>query len=183
MRWASALESVSQDLRYGLRGLRRAPGFTATATLTFALGIGLAASMFAVVDSVLVEPLPFRDAAGLVRLTTTMPATAAGQPSRTMVGMITVAELLELRARSRAVSEAGVYRNDFRTLTGAASTARLEGWRVEPVLLEMLDASPLLGRVFRPGERDVILVSEGTWRDQFGGARDVIGRSIRLDGH
>ena len=139
MAWTSVLQSVSQDLRYGIRGLRRAPGFAATAILTFALGIGLAASMFAVVDSVLFEPLPFRDAAGLVRLTTTIPATAVGQPSRTMAGVINVAELLELRARSRAVPEAGVYRNDFRTLTGASSTARLEGWRVEPVLLQMDD--------------------------------------------
>jgi predicted permease len=179
--WPS-IESASQDVRYGLRGLRRSPGFAIAAILTFALGIGSATAMFSVVDAVLLEPLPFRDSDQLVRLTTTISATAAGGPSSTITGAISVAELLELRARSRALSGAGVYVTDFRTLTGAASTARLEGWRVEPVLFEMLGASTVLGRVFRPGESGVVLLSQGTWRDQFGAARDVIGRSILLDG-
>ena len=60
MTWA-VLEGVSQDVRYGLRGFRRAPGFASAAILTFALGIGIATAMFSVVDAVLLESLPFRD--------------------------------------------------------------------------------------------------------------------------
>ena len=176
--WPS-LESVSEDVRYALRGLRRSPGFASAAILTFALGIGIATAMFSVVDAVLIEPLPFDRSTELVRLVTSSQGTVPGRP---WMGSVTVAELTQLRAHSRTLSGVGAYANVFRTLTGASSTARLEGWRVEPELLEVLGTPAYLGRVFRPGENRVVLLSQGTWRDQFGGDRDVIGRSILLDG-
>ena len=179
-RW-TLFESVAQDIRHGLRGLRRAPAFTLAAVLTFALGIGSATAMFSVVDAVLLEPLKFRDSDDLVRLSTTI-APAGGSAPRTLRASITVAELLELRAHSRTVAGAAVYVTDFKTLTGAETTARLEGWRVEPTLFELLGVSPLMGRTLAAGDTDAVVLGERTWRDQFGGARDVIGRSIRLDG-
>lgn len=179
MTWTSVLEGVAQDVRYGLRGLRRSPGFAIAAILTFALGIGIATAMFSVVDAVLLEPLPFHNSSELVRLVTTAQGTAPGRP---WPGSVSVSELVQLRARSLTLSGLGAYANDFKTLREAASTARLEGWRVEPELFEILGTPAFLGRVFRPGENGVVLLSHGTWRDQFGGDRGVIGRTIRLDG-
>jgi putative ABC transport system permease protein len=144
--------------------------------------------MFSVVHPVLLKPLPFHDSDQLVRLVTDVPADPSRQRLPTRVtGSISVANLLTLRARTKTLSHVGVYVNAFKTLDQMDRTTRLEGWRVEPVLLDMLGTQPLLGRLFNrteglAGGDHVVLLSYGTWRDAFGSDRGMLGRSISLDG-
>jgi predicted permease len=174
------LETLGQDVRLGLRILLKNPGFTAVAIVTLALGIGANTAIFSVIDAVLVHSLPF------------------GAPDR----------LVWLNGRMPFTDEAGVSPPDFRDYRAnnrtferlaamgyAPSPANLTGDRPEQVLItiassnffECLGVRPLLGRDFLPSDEQVnqpqvAILGYGLWKQNFGGDRNIVGRTITIDG-
>jgi len=170
-----------QDVRYAARMLARSPGFTCTAMLVAALGIGANTAVFSVTDHVLVRPLPFADAARLVNVWEDR--TAMGYPLlepsppnyRDWARMATSFETM------------AAYRSLSVNLVGEGRPERLEGASATADLLPMLGARPALGRVFTPdddkeGAPGTLLLSHQLWTQRFGSDPGVLGRTLRLDG-
>ena len=183
---ADAAEGCVQEVRYAGRSLRRSPGFALVAVLTLSLGIGANTAIVAVVNAVLLRPLPYYDAARLVRLAEVVPAaeSADGRPRRS--GNITVAELLELRRHTTALSHVAFSGGPaIMTISGRGEASRLQGMRVGPGMFETLGVPPLLGRGFdateeAPGGDAVIVLSYPAWQRQFGGDPGIIGETVTL---
>jgi predicted permease len=173
--------SLFQDVRFAARSLRKHRGFTTVAVATLALGIGANAAMFAVVNGVLVKPLPFPEPDRLVRVTADV--TGLGVMD---IGM-SPPELYDYRDRSDLFeSISGVYPIDA-NLTEVDEPERVEVLLVSPAYFEMLGVRPQLGRVFNasdnhPGIAEVVVISDALWRRRFGGRADAIGRKLKIDG-
>jgi predicted permease len=168
---------LGQDIRYALRQLNRSRGFAAVAIITLALGIGANTAIFSVIDSILLEPLPFPHQDRLVQLV------ADPNASNSPKGWIR-----EYQTRSHALASVSGYSLDTEfNVTGAGNAARAFGSTVSTNLFETLAVRPALGRFFSSadaidGQDRVIVLSNGFWRQQFGGDPDIIGRNILLDG-
>jgi len=176
------IESLLQDLRYGLRALRKSPGFTAIAVLTLALGMGANTAIFSFVYGVLLAPLPYHDASRLVVLNETTPR----------VGNVSVSYLnfLDWRAQSSSFSQMAYVEKMGFNLAGAgvSQPENISGDSVSPNFLSMIGVRPFLGRDFQPAESQpgtqrVLLLSYQLWQSHFGADRNVVGRSITLDGN
>ncbi len=178
-RGIDVIESLLQDVRYGLRTLRKSPAFSSVALLTLALGIGATTAIFSVVYGVLLRPLPYQNPSRLMVLNETTPK----------VGTVSVSypDFLDWRAQNHTFSEmAAVCAVDF-NLAGVTQPESISGQAVSPNFLSMLGAHPLLGHDFdpseeKPGTAAVVLLSYQLWQSHFGGEREVIGRTINLDG-
>jgi len=175
--------AAAQDLRYGLRLLRRTPGFAAAAVLTVALGIGATTAMFSVVYGVLLRPLPYGDPDRLVNLWSTAPS--RGLP-RAYVAM---ANVYDWKARNHVFEDVGAIRAiaNFNLTGPGGDPERLLGGRMAANVLPLLRVSPLLGRGFTAGDdtighERVALLSYGLWRRRFGGDPSIVGRDISLSG-
>jgi putative ABC transport system permease protein len=183
--WSTTLRllaSLRQDVSYGARLLRRAPGFTLAAVLTIALGVGATTAIYSVVYGVLLRPLPFRDPDRLVALWTRAPR--MGLP-RALVG---AANARDWREQNRVFEDIALMRTvgNF-NLTGHGEPVRLLAGRISANLLPVLGVTPLLGRGFTEDEDDdgrhrVVLLSHGLWQRRFGADASVVGRSISLSG-
>jgi putative ABC transport system permease protein len=180
-------ERVAQDLRYAVRMLARSPGFTATAVVTLALGIGANTAIFTVVNTVLLRPLPFPDSDRIVRIVDNVapPDSPGGVPRR--VPALALSELAAFASETTTLSHVGAQIPTIRTLTSRAEPVRLIGARVSPALLSMLHTPPLFGRVFEPNEDSpgadpVVILSHASWQRYFGGDPDVVGRRVDMDG-
>jgi putative ABC transport system permease protein len=175
------LETLLQDLRFGLRMLRKNPGFTLIAILTLALGIGANTAIFSVVNAVLLRPLPYANDAQLVMIWGKL-------PSAGITRLYTSApEFLDYRERTTAFVQVGVYSATDFTLTGNGEAERLNGAIVSPDLLSLLGVQPMLGRHFLPDEEQadragVAMLSHGLWQRRFGGDPQLIGQTIMLSG-
>jgi putative ABC transport system permease protein len=168
------LESALQDARYAVRMLWRAPWFTAAATLTLAIGIGINTAMFAVVYGVLIRPLPYADAE---RLHFLFQASPRGGRTR-----VTPLDFVDLHAQLRSMRTAAVVGNGF-TFTGHGDPELAIGHLVSGEFFELLGATPALGRTFGRADEadatnDVIVLSHGLWRRRFGGDPNIVGRTI-----
>jgi putative ABC transport system permease protein len=177
--WENAVEAVLGDVRHGVRGLRRNPGYAAVAVLTLALGIGASTAIFRAVHPILLEPLPYPDAR---RLVTIADRTGAGEPADVTFG--TYRELVE---RGRSFDALAVARPWQPTLTGEGVAVRLEGQRVSAGYFEVLGVAPALGRRFdaaedRVGGAAAVVLSDALWRRRFAGDSAILGRAITLDG-
>lgn len=173
------LETLTQDLRYGWRVLRKSPGFTAIAVLTLALGIGANTAIFSVLYGVLLRPLPYKDATRQIVLNETTPK----------VGKVSVSypNFLDWRAQNGVFSEMAAVHNVGFSLSGIHQPENVSGQAVSTNFLSMLGMHPFLGRDFdaseeKAGAAAVILLSYPLWQSHFGGDRSVIGRTIALDG-
>ena len=176
------LEILMQDFRYALRTLRKSPGFAATAILTLALGIGASTAVFTAVDSVLLQPLTYRDSGSLVvawervRFLSFDPV----GPNPRHVDL--------WRQRATAFSSLALLRQAARGLVLGSEHPRLVGTvSSTPNLLETLQVSPVLGRGFLPqdgvkGHDNVAILTYPLWRNIFGGDPAVVGRTIHLAG-
>jgi putative ABC transport system permease protein len=181
------LEDLRRDAGNALRALVRNPAFTIVAILTLALGIGANVAIFSVVHSVLLRPLSYKDADRLVGLYLNQSAAESptGAPRRLRIGL-SVADLIELRRRTQAISHAGVSTLSFMIVTGGEETIRLEGARVSPAIFQMLGVRPFLGRMFddadeAPDADPVVILSHATWRRYFGGDPNILGRALTLN--
>ena len=172
-----------QDVRYGVRGLVRTPGFTLVAVLTLALGIGANTAIFGVVRGVLLRDLPYPAPEQLVRLWQVAPESPKGAFS--------FPDFEDWRTRSRTLKAAGGYfYAEGRTgvdLLGDGEPQRLSVAFVTDGFFQTLGRAPQLGRPLEaqehvPGQADVVVLSHGLWQRSFGGAQDVVGRTVTLDG-
>ncbi|HEX2341209.1 MAG TPA: ABC transporter permease [Vicinamibacterales bacterium] len=183
----SWLNDLGRDVLSARRVLARNRMFTLIAVVTVALGIGANTAIFSVVHSVLLRPLPYKDADRIVGLYYHQPVEESpnGVPRRLRVGL-SVANLIELRQRTRAISHAGASTLSFMIMTGGEETTRLEGARMSPAMFQMRGVRPLLGRVFDEtdealGADPVVILSHATWRRYFGADPNVVGRTVTLD--
>ncbi len=172
--------TLIQDLRYGLRMLRKSPGFTAVAILTLALGIGANTAIFSVVNAVLLRPLPYSNPGQLALLPETSP-----KQGITDAGM-SYPTLLELRDHTSVFSAIAGLASHSLTLTGHGEPSEARTIVVTQNFFSVFDTKPLLGRALLPsdGERGsapVVLLSENMWRSQFGADPKIIGSSATLD--
>ena len=175
------MTTLPKDVAYAARILRRSPGFTLTAVLTLALGIGANTAIFSVVNATLLRPLPFPHAERLVVL----------QNQYKAIGMdaaaASVADYIDYRKQRHLFSEvAAVDTGDF-NLTGADRPERLQCGVTTAGLFAVLGVRPILGRTFtyeedRPGNNQVVLLTDGLWKRRFGGDPGVLGRTIHLNG-
>jgi predicted permease len=166
------LDTLRQDVRYGVRTLRKTPGLTAVAALTLALGIGANTAIFSLVDGILFRALPFPVPDRLV-------ASAMGSYPK--------GAFAALREQASTMDVAAYAEGDAYNLTGLGEAVRLTGTQVSAELFSVLGARPALGRTFRRGEdiagQDrLVILSHRLWQQRFGANPAIVGRSVQLDG-
>ena len=176
---AEHLDILVRDVRFAWRGMRRHPVHTAAAVLTLALGLGAAVAMFAVINAVLLAPLPYRDAEALV--------VVQEQREGGVPGTLGYLTFVDLRERTRALSAMAAATQSFATIGGdGQDPERVAAMRVSAPYFAMIGVGPSLGRAFteaedRPGEaRRVAILSDGLWRRRFGADPAVLGRPIAV---
>ena len=173
------MDGLRQDLRYALRTLRKSPAFLTITVLTLALGIGANLAIFAVVNAVLLQPLPFREPDRLVRVFDDLAGAGAKN-----AGM-SVPELQDLQ-RSGIFEQITALYPSSSALSGGDKVERIELLGTSPNYFEVLGATPALGRTYAqsewvPGFLDAVVISNGLWERQFGSDPHVIGRTVRVD--
>jgi putative ABC transport system permease protein len=173
------VDSFLQDLRYGVRVLSRAPGFTAVAVLTLSLGLGANTAIFSVADAIVLRPLPFQEPRSLVRLHNRWRGF-----DRTWVNPFEIRTYVE---RSPSIADAAWWQTAFRNLTQDGEAVRVGAGLVTANTFDVLGARPLMGRLFRseedvPAGPAVVVLSHDLWQGRYGGDPGVIGRRISIDG-
>jgi len=173
------MNTLLQDIRYGLRMLGKNPGFAAIAILTLALGIGANTALFSVVNGVLLNPLPFPNPDQLYELYSKTPVDEHSS--------ISYLNFLDWRKDNHSFSTLGAFRASDMNLTGAGEPERLHGHMISAELFPTLDISPILGRNFRPeedqtGAAPVAIISDGLWKRKFGLSPDILNKTIALNG-
>jgi predicted permease len=173
------LETVMQDLRFALRQLRRSPGFTLTAILVLALGMGANLAVFAFVDAALIKPLPYLNPSRLVGL---FESIAAGPKY-----CISYLDYLDWKRLNKSFASMDVYTDWNFMLRSPEGTELAQGAHVTSGFFRTLGVTPMLGRDFRPEEdrRDAsrtVILSYASWQKRFGGRKDILGKTVTLDG-
>ncbi len=182
------LETLWQDLRYGVRGLRLSPGFAAVAILSLALGIGANTAIFQLFDAVRLKLLPVKDPAQLVDIRLATPG--HGGPSN-KVGRhpdLTNAVWEQIRARQQVFSGMAAWGTAGFNLAPRGEAHNVEGLYVSGNFFRVLGVPPVLGRVFSPSDdrrgcgAAGAVISYGFWQREFGGEAGVVGRKLMLNG-
>jgi predicted permease len=173
------INELAQDSRYGLRQLRRNPGFTIVAILTLAIGIGASTAIFTVVDAVLLKPLPYKDPQRLVLVRERIPHILPEPVA------LPAPDVVTFERQSHVFSAIGAFRNQQRDLTGGGTPERINVARVTAGLFPLLGVNPLLGRLFiqqedQPDQR-VVLLGYSLWQERFGGDQRILGKTVALD--
>jgi len=172
------MSTVAQDLRYALRLLWKSPGFAAAAIIALALGIGANTAIFSVVNSVVLRPLPFRDANRMVVVWESNPAQGMNRvgPSGPTY--------LDWRDQSQSFDDLALLEPGTGTLTGFGEPKQLPALRVTGSFLPVLGVKPMLGRNFLPTEgwnQRVVILSYNLWDQLFGKDPNVIGKRVMMD--
>ena len=175
------METLIKDIRYGVRGLLKRPGFTAIALITLALGIGANTAIFSVVNAVLLRPLPFRDPDNLVIVWED--ATFAGFPRNTPAP----ANYVDWKTQNQSFADMAASHETSFNLTGDGEPERVSAYAVNYNFFPLFGVQPLLGRNFsaeedRPGANKVALLSYSLWQSRYGGDRQILNRDIQLNG-
>ncbi len=181
-RRVNRFETLSADLRYGLRTLRRSPGFAVLSVLTLALGIGANTAVFSMVNALLLHPYKFHNLDRLVRVWEYR-GVDEGYDSR----YVAAADAEDLRGNGQVFEEMTTYGWRNFSLNKEGNAQAILGARVSANFFELLGAVPIAGRVFMPGEEQpgsdqVAVVGHGLWQRQFGGDPQLIGKTVALDG-
>ena len=172
-------ETLAQDIRYGARMLAKHKAFTSIAVITLALGIGANTAIFSVVNELLLQPLPFRDADRVVML---WEVSSEGRHQNST----SRANFRSWRDQSTSYQQLAAFTDQRVNLTGIGEPEELSGQLATPELFKVLGVDPLLGRTFlpedaEPGKDDVTVLSYGLWQRRFGGQPNVVGQAITLN--
>jgi predicted permease len=175
------MQSLWQDLRYGVRMLLKDPGFTSVAIFTLALGVGANTAIFSVVNSLLLRPLPYSDSGRLAIIWTHSPGAnvALDWPSP--------GQFSAIKTRTGVFEELAIAHGESVILTSQSMPERLGAVRVSSTMFSLLGARPLLGRVFlpdedAPGKQQTVILSYDLWRRRFGGDPKALGQALTVDG-
>ncbi|MGH9430178.1 MAG: ADOP family duplicated permease [Terriglobia bacterium] len=175
-RW---LGELMADLRYGVRQLRRSPGFTVIAVMTIALGISAATAIFSVVNGVLLKPLPYPNPDRLVAIAEKLPPFSEFA--------ISYPDFLDWVKMNHTFAALAAYRHTDMNLTGSSEAERLKVTQVSASFFPLLGVKPVIGRNFSSGEdrrgsTPVVILSGGFWKSKFGGSPGILGKVVTLDG-
>ena len=174
---AAHWEILRQDMRYAGRSLRTSVGFTLTAILVIALGVGANAAAFSLADFVLLRPLPFHDPGRLVDLWESTPGYTQMEFSP--------ANYRDMKAMTHSFAAMGAYSDRTMNLAGTGEPRHLTVGIMTPHAMPVLGVPPLLGRAITPDDstnEQVVVLSYGLWQTQFGEDARIVGKAIRLDG-
>ena len=175
------MDALLQDVRYAVRTIVKTPAFTALTTVCLALGIGVNSTIFSVVDTLIIRPLPFRSPEQLTLLFRTNPSKGIDRER------MSFAELEDFKARTHAFTDlAGESSRDL-TLSDRGEPERVPGSLVTANLFPMLGIDPVRGRQFRPeedraGAARLVIVSDGLWQRRYARDPSLLGRTITIDG-
>jgi predicted permease len=172
------METLLQDLRYGVRMLRKAPAFSAIAIITLALGIGANTAMFSIVYGVLLRSLPIQDPDHVVIVYTKSP--------QWQKQSVSYPNYLDWKRSSRSFADMAAFRHDDMNLTGTGDPTRVHVGMVTADFFPVLGIQPLLGRNIiaqedLPGGNPVVMLTDSFWKSQFAGDPGVLGRAITLN--
>ncbi|HMI51001.1 MAG TPA: ABC transporter permease, partial [Candidatus Saccharimonadales bacterium] len=175
-RW---LMDFLEDLRYGLRMLRKNPGFTSIAILTLTLGIGANSALFSVVNAVLLNPLPYPQSEQLVTVHESKPNFESGS--------ISFPNFLDWQKENRSFTAMGASRPFGFSLTGMGEAEQVSARFITSDFFAVLEVNPILGRTFAKGEdlvgaAPITMISAGLWRRKFSASPEAIGKSLTLGG-
>lgn len=178
----SPMEHLLRETRHALRRLLRMPGFTAVAVLTLGLGIGATTGIYAVLENVVLDPLPYPRPDRLVRLTNPVPGVGPGREWQ-----VSPAQYLYFGEQARLLGEIGLYRSGGVNVGGAGEAVRAEMARATASVLKLLGARAAHGRLFddeddSPHGAAVVVLSHAFWERRFGGDTAVLGRTLELNG-
>ncbi|HKP86346.1 MAG TPA: ABC transporter permease [Blastocatellia bacterium] len=174
------METLIQDIRYGIRTLLKNPGFSAVAILALALGIGANTAIFSVVNAVLLRPLQFDKPDQLVLV----------WEKRMALGRVrnpaSPPDFADWKAQNQVFEEMATFTPGGFSLTGGDEAERLQGANVSPSLFTVLRAQPRIGRAFqddedKAGNNHVVILSNGLWQRRFGSDPEIVGRTMRLN--
>ena len=173
------MDSIIKDIRYGVRGLLKHPGFTAIVVITLALGIGASTAIFSVVNSVLLRRLPYRNAERIVAIQEHDPNGKRGQS--------TAANFLDWRAQQTVFENLAAIKQTTTNLALSDQAERLELAQTNANFFDVFGITPQYGRLFIPqdeqaGHEPVVVVSNTLWQRRFGSDPSLVGRQITLDG-
>ena len=174
------LDSLWQDIRFGLRMLRKNPGFTAVAVLTLALGIGANTAIFSVVNAVLLRPLPYPDPGRLVRIWESSPKDDSPR------NVVNPQNFMDWRDQARSFETMASVSSADANINVNGDPIAVPAIRVSPDFFSVLRVPPLLGRTFIPedgiaGHERVVILSYQLWRGEFGGNPAAVGQKLELD--
>ena len=177
------METLINDIRFGLRGLIKRPGFTSIGIVTLALGIGANTAIFSVVNATLLRPLPFKDPDRIVMGWGYIPKFA----QRTDKFPSSAGNYLGLVKQTQTFDQLAAFRQWSWQLTHAGDPEQLQGVRVSANFFEALGAAPLLGHTFtseqdQEGASPVVIISHRLWQKEFGSDRGVVGKTLTLNG-
>lgn len=176
------MNSLFLDLRFAFRQLHKSPGFTATAVLTLALGIGATITIFSIVEGILLRPLPFRDPSRLVILSDHIRGVSVAEPG------VNTSDIRTYTRSTAAFSSLSSYKSaqyELSGLSGPSEPAEINVTRLSGNTFQTLGVSPLIGRVFTKQEDDkkqqVAVLSYATWKGRFQSDSNIIGKKLLLD--
>ena len=175
------VETLLQDVRYALRMLRKHPGFALTVMITLGLGIGANATIFSVINAVLLEPLPYKQPDRLVRLWESNPGSGLTEVA------VSVPNFQDWQKQQSVFEQLAAAENATFNLTGSFDPQRVAAAKITANLIPTLDVTPILGRSFLPedeaaGANHVVLLSHSLWQRQFGSDPSLVHQTIQLNG-
>jgi putative ABC transport system permease protein len=175
------MEALWQDLRYAIRTLAKEPGFTIVAILTLALGIGANTAIFSLIDSVLLNPLPYKNPASLLSIV------AGNREAGTTGTPVSFPKLQALEQQTKTLESVGAFYQTTMNMTGRGEPEDINVNRVNADFFHALGVAPAMGRDFlsaedQVGGADVAILSNAFWRSQFNSDPNVLGKSLSLDG-
>jgi len=173
------MDSLIKDIRYGVRGLLKHPGFTAIVVITLALGIGASTAIFSVVDNVLLRRLPYRNAERIVAIEELNPEGKRSQ--------VTSANFLDWRAQNTVFEHLAAIKQTTSNLALPDHAERIDLAQTNANFFDVLGVTPQYGRLFIPqdeqaGHDPVVIVSDTLWHRRFGSDPSLVGKPITLDG-
>src|ERR1700742_3433238 len=174
------MQTLLQDLRYGMRMLVNKPGFAVVAIITLALGIGANTAIFSVVNAVLLRPLPYREPGKLVRIYTEFPTMDLRK------FWMSVPEFMDIQKQAQSWESVGAWASQGVNLTASSEPTRVTAAAITRGLIYTLGVQPALGRSFteeedRQGGPRTALIADGLWRSAFGADKDIIGKEIQIN--